>query len=280
MVPRRPWSWRGGAAGRQGRLRWIDDDGYQNRPLCWGLGEDRGMENTYWPSWPLALLAGRSCCWRAWDSEGLAVSVQCTSPSWRPRPSAPITISYQPGETRARPSRPRTRPPADCTGISRWACWTVTTTRGTTSLPTVADPLRYLIRLNPISASRWSSTRQGIPDSSLQCHDQWVCSAPGVGGLLECLPAGRINREQRARRPKLLRGHGHPDLPAAPSPTSSCAVPGTPDTSPVNAFQHPGDEHQRRLDADSASFPPAPASPSIRRRGAECLRRGEIPRGI
>ena len=224
--------------------------------------------------WPLLagallLLAGM------WTQEGLAVSGQCTSPFVATLPISADNDLYQPGETRSATFSTTDTATCDCTGISVGLLVTVYY-QGTTGLPTVADPPVPSSSSTPISASRWSSTRQGayqtVPFNATTSGLLSAC----VGGLLNVSLLG-INVNGGRVTLKLLKGSRAPRPSAAPSPTSSCAVPAHPDTSPVNAFQHLA-MNISVTSTPTCQFPAGTSIPIDLGAVAECLRRGD-PQG-
>ncbi|WP_241006292.1 hypothetical protein [Aeromonas media] len=170
-----------------------------------------------------------------WAGEARAVNGQCTSPFVA---TGPITTStlYQPGETSG-PTAFSTTGTAtcDCTGISVGLLMTVYY-QGTTSLPTVSDPLGTLIKLNPYFGLKVEFNAAGgyqaVPFTTTSTGLLSVC----VGGLLNVSLLGGINVNGGRYTLKLLKGVTGTQTFSGTVAHLFVRRASAPDTSPANAF--------------------------------------------
>lgn len=184
--------------------------------------------------WPLLagallLLAGM------WPQEGLAVSGQCTSPFVATLPISADNDLYQPGDTRSATFSTTDTATCDCTGVSVGLLVTVYY-QGTTGLPTVADPLGTLIKLNPYFGLKVEFNAAGayqtVPFNATTSGLLSAC----VGGLLNVSLLGGINVNGGRVTLKLLKGVTGTQTFSGTVAHLFVRRAGTPDTSPVNAF--------------------------------------------
>ncbi|WP_234916726.1 fimbrial protein [Aeromonas caviae] len=169
-----------------------------------------------------------------WPGEGNAVNGQCTSPFVA---TLPLTVSdlYQPGDTRSATFATTGTASCDCIGISVGLLVTAYY-QGTTSLPTVSDPLGTLIKLNSYLGLKVEFNAAGgyqsVPFNTTTTGLLSAC----VGGLLNVSLLGGISVNGGRATLKLLKGITGTQTFSGTVAQLFVRRGSLPDTSPANAF--------------------------------------------
>ncbi|MGY3870751.1 fimbrial protein [Aeromonas crassostreae] len=133
-----------------------------------------------------------------------AVNGQCISPFMATVPLASPSALYQPGEETGGTFATTSSASCDCTGITL-GLLTTTHYQGTTTLPTIADPMGTLIRLNDYFGLRVAfnvgGSDQTVPFNATTSGVLLLC----VGNLLD-LALGGIHVNGGSYTLKLLKG--------------------------------------------------------------------------
>ncbi|WP_236661626.1 fimbrial protein [Aeromonas media] len=185
---------------------------------------------------PSLLVAALLLLGSLWAGEARAVNGQCTSPFVATGAITTDSGLYQPGGTNAPTSFSTTgTATCDCTGISVGLFVTVYY-QGTTSLPTVSDPLGTLIKLNPYFGLKVEFNAAGgyqaVPFTTTSTGLLSAC----VGGLLNVSLLGGINVNGGRYTLKLLKGVTGTQTFSGTVAHLFVRRASAPDTSPVNAF--------------------------------------------
>jgi spore coat protein U-like protein len=147
------------------------------------------------------VLLGALCCL----PEANAVNGQCTSPFLATVPVTNPASVYQPGDTATGSFATTSTATCDCTGIGIGLLMTVYY-QGTTTLPTIADPLGTLIKLNDYFGLKAEFNAGGgyqtVPFNNTTTGLLSVC----VGGLLNVSVLGGISVNGGRYTLKLLKG--------------------------------------------------------------------------
>lgn len=184
---------------------------------------------------PSLLVAALLLLGSLWAGEARAVNGQCTSPFVATGAITADSGLYQPGGTNAATSFSTTgTATCDCTGISVGLLVTVYY-QGTTSLPTVSDPLGTLIKLNPYFGLKVEFNAAGnyrtIPFNATSSGLLAVC----IGNVLN-LALGGIDVNGGRYTLKLLKGVTGTQTFSGTVAHLFVRRASAPDTSPVNAF--------------------------------------------
>lgn len=185
---------------------------------------------------PSLLVAALLLLGSLWAGEARAVNGQCTSPFVATGAITADSGLYQPGGTNAPTSFSTTgTATCDCSGISVGLFVTVYY-QGTTSLPTVSDPLGTLIKLNPYFGLKVEFNAAGgyqaVPFTTTSTGLLSAC----VGGLLNVSLLGGINVNGGRYTLKLLKGVTGTQTFSGTVAHLFVRRASAADTSPVNAF--------------------------------------------
>ena len=184
---------------------------------------------------PRCLLAGLLLLAGIWPGEGRAVNGQCTSPFVATLPISVNSGFYQPGDTRSATFSTTDTATCDCTGISVGLLVTAYY-QGSTSLPTVTDPIGTLIKLTPYFGLKVEFNAGGgyqtVPFSTTTTGLLSAC----VGGLLNVSLLGGISVNGGRVTLKLLKGVTGTQTFSGTVAYLFVRRASVPDTSPFNAF--------------------------------------------
>lgn len=215
-----------------------------------------------------------------WSAGADAVNGQCTSPFVATGPITTTSTLYQPGATSG-PTDFSTTSTAtcDCTGISVGLLVTVYY-QGTTSLPTVPDPLGTLIKLNSYFGLKAEFNAGGgyqtVPFNNVTTTGLLsVC----VGGLLNVSLLGGISVNGGRYTLKLLKGVTGTQTFNGTVAYLFVRRSSAPDTSPANAFSQLA-MNISVTSTPSCQFPAGTSIPiDLGAVAQSAFIEGEVPRG-